>query len=544
MLPVNENTTTPRFYCTVTAVSTTTTTTTTTVNNENGGTSQQPLEDHHDDTSSSSSVVVQHVVAVVKEDHDDFHVKDHASTVTSILRPDLEKKSVFWLDPPVAPNTTTTTTIPYHIIQPPPGHRKNTDVATTTTSSSLTPCGASSSSYECTVVCGHRTRQNVEDDAAAVTTNHPHENGPTTSNTDDVMTNRHCEIHQNDNDLWIKEDFMMAGFQLISNAPQIQVYLVTGTVPTNNHNDNKNYNDNCNASQNSELVEVLLTTVKGIPISSNHSHQKPITVANDTLPLPKLYKTQCVIPGGPRPVRQVRLVFLSLTTTTGTSTSTSSSNRGSTFITANSTTSNTTTTTNDSASSLFLEWIRWTIRIPPPAPTTNTTTNDTTTVMSQPIPTAVPSSHRNVIPSTFPFFSSPPSAMDIASIGSHPNHFDTNRRDQIDSSNCNSSSNKELMMAISGIAMTMRSMEERILKQSSAERMILLQEPMTRLSQQVQSLTTIVQEHVAQQEQFVQQQLPALITNIVQEQLRQQLQSMHVRPMNDIDDYNDEHGDY
>ena len=99
-------------------------------------------------------------------------------------------------------------------------------------------------------------------------------------------------------------------------------------------------------------------------------------------------------------------------------------------------------------------------------------------------------------------------------------------------------------MAISGIAMTMRSMEERILKQSSAERRILLQEPMTRLSQQVQSLTTMVQEHVAQQEQFVQQQLPALITNIVQEQLRQQLQSMHVRPMNDNDDYNDEHCDY
>ena len=95
-------------------------------------------------------------------------------------------------------------------------------------------------------------------------------------------------------------------------------------------------------------------------------------------------------------------------------------------------------------------------------------------------------------------------------------------------------------MAISGIAMTMRSMEERILKQSSAERMILLQEPMTRLSQQVQSLTTMVQEHVAQQEQFVQQQLPALITNIVQEQLRQQLQSMHVRPMN----HNDDNGDY
>ena len=95
-------------------------------------------------------------------------------------------------------------------------------------------------------------------------------------------------------------------------------------------------------------------------------------------------------------------------------------------------------------------------------------------------------------------------------------------------------------MAISGIAMTMRSMEERILKQSSAERIILLQEPMTRLSQQVQSLTTMVQEHVAQQEQFVQQQLPALITNIVQEQLRQQLQSMHVRPMN----HNDDNGDY
>ena len=95
-------------------------------------------------------------------------------------------------------------------------------------------------------------------------------------------------------------------------------------------------------------------------------------------------------------------------------------------------------------------------------------------------------------------------------------------------------------MAISGIAMTMRSMEERILKQSSAERRILLQEPMTRLSQQVQSLTTMVQEHVAQQEQFVQQQLPALITNIVQEQLRQQLQSMHVRPMN----HNDDNGDY
>ena len=98
-------------------------------------------------------------------------------------------------------------------------------------------------------------------------------------------------------------------------------------------------------------------------------------------------------------------------------------------------------------------------------------------------------------------------------------------------------------MAISGIAMTMRSMEERILKQSSAERRILLQEPMTRLSQQVQSLTTMVQEHVAQQEQFVQQQLPALITNIVQEQLRQQLQSMHVRPTNDNGDDNDDNGD-
>ena len=74
--------------------------------------------------------------------------------------------------------------------------------------------------------------------------------------------------------------------------------------------------------------------------------------------------------------------------------------------------------------------------------------------------------------------------------------------------------------------MTMRSMEERMIQQASVER-ALLHEQMTQLSQQVQSLTTVVHQHISQQQQqqqLFQHQLPEIIRTIVQEQVRQQLQ--------------------
>lgn len=359
--------------------------------------------------------------------------------LTLVLRPDMEKKSVFWFDPPslvgkkteeevlVVSEQPQSLLFPYHIIR---CDRKNV--------------ASLSSLYQCTLTC---SRDHNDD-----------HNGK----------NEHDQNGKHSNGITINyDDFMMAGFQLVSNAQQIQVYLIVMDSA----------DDGVTGNAANVEVEVLLTTVKGIPISQTNALTS-IALGNGTNGvdvLPKLYKTQCVIPGGPRPVRRVRLMFQSLSSIP-TTTDTPPKDR--------------------IPPPLYLEFIRWTIRVPMKS-TTNNTTN--VTVNSAPSP-----------PSSNPFL--PPFMMP------------TNTTQE----SSGNGQNKDIMMAISGIAMTLRSMEERMMKQSSIERSS-LQDQIRLLSKQVQSISDVIQHHILKQQQMFQDQLPEMITTVVQKQLQLQRQQMNVQ---------------
>jgi hypothetical protein len=370
--------------------------------------------------------------------------------LTLVLRPDTEKKSVFWFDPPTLVGKETevedlvvseqpqSLLFPYHIIR---CDRKNV--------------ASLSSLYQCTLTCSRD------------------------HNDDHYGTNEHDKNGKHSNGkITDYDDFMMAGFQVVSNAQQIQVYLIVMDSA----------DDGVTGKAANVEVEVLLTTVKGIPMSQTNTLTS-IALGNGTNGvdvLPKLYKTQCVIPGGPRPVRQVRLVFQSLSSIT---------------------TPSVTPPTDIIPPPLYLEFIRWTIRVPMKS-TTNSIATTNVTVNSS---TSQPINHSNVPPpSANPFF---------------PPFMTPTNTTQESSGN---GQNKDIMMAISGIAMTLRSMEERMMKQSSIERSS-LQDQIRLLSQQVQSISDVIQHHILKQQQMFQDQLPEMITTIVQEQLQLQRQQMNVQ---------------
>ena len=77
----------------------------------------------------------------------------------------------------------------------------------------------------------------------------------------------------------------IGGFQLMSNARQVEVYLTPATAEPN---------------------EIYIMTVKGLPVSQVTGN------GNDQATSHKLYKALCAVPGGPRPVESVRLVFQNL----------------------------------------------------------------------------------------------------------------------------------------------------------------------------------------------------------------------------------------
>ena len=112
---------------------------------------------------------------------------------------------------------------PYHMIQ----SNRTTNMKTTTTTNTDTPSSLSPSSlYECSLTCGP---------------NHNH------------------------------DDFLMAGFQLISNAQQIQVYLSLPCHTTTTRKNGRNKHNN-----NGEVEELLLTTVKGIPIAKSRDRKSVV----------------------------------------------------------------------------------------------------------------------------------------------------------------------------------------------------------------------------------------------------------------------------
>jgi hypothetical protein len=424
---------------------------------------------------------------------------------------------------------------PYHVLhshkpKDTVHNRKPKNSTTTLISTDNTTTLLSSQSwYECSLTCHAIHNDNHGSGGSRTDTmqkGHPDEIGDdhgVLHHIDDTDThtvlstskNHHIQNHQ---------DFMMAGFQLISNAPQVQVYLLTSpsTSKKENRTKNNNNNRNNNNSNESDIVdEVLLTTVKGIPIvmpsgtissfSSNISTNKNDNTNN----VPKLYKTQCVIPGGPRPVRRARLVFQSLSTT----------NTPSTIIQICDQIDE-----PPSPPPLFLKFIRWTIRIPTMTSNTSDAVMSSNTIAPNPIPhhpfpfsfNPTTTSNTPPLPSTFPFFPPPmtiPSSDGAPSLIPPPTSHDKSYTTSNNNNHHNNTNNNELLMAISGIALTMKSMEERIMKQASTERSV-LQVQMTQLSQQVQSLSNNVEQYITQQQQFLQHQLPDMITSIVQEQLR------------------------
>mmetsp|Transcript_30557 Transcript_30557/g.71542 ORF Transcript_30557/g.71542 Transcript_30557/m.71542 type:complete len:257 (-) Transcript_30557:228-998(-) len=85
----------------------------------------------------------------------------------------------------------------------------------------------------------------------------------------------------------------VGGFQLVSNARSVKVYLTTTTTSS------------ATTSTTQKMTkEDYLTTVKGLPVVATSSSSS----RNDTASI-QLFKAMCVIPGGVRPVVQVRLEF-------------------------------------------------------------------------------------------------------------------------------------------------------------------------------------------------------------------------------------------
>lgn len=137
------------------------------------------------------------------------------------------------------------------------------------------------------------------------------------------VTSYDCRLQQSNPG----EVFYVGGFQLISNAKQVQVYLQR---PGDNNDSQK---------------DSYLTTVKGI---------KTNVISNTGKQQQQLFKAMCVIPGGPRPVTAVRLELQSLLHD------------------------------NDDVPQLNLYQIRWTLRMPKyGVESTNTSTRMTPVVPLQ-----------------------------------------------------------------------------------------------------------------------------------------------------------------
>lgn len=94
--------------------------------------------------------------------------------------------------------------------------------------------------------------------------------------------------------------FFFAGFQLMSNAQQVKVFLIAPATPKTNRTESRNSSG-----------WLLLTTVRGVRLSA--SNNAPIAAVVSAKQPPhsrcQFFRAQCVVPGGPRWVQSVRLEF-------------------------------------------------------------------------------------------------------------------------------------------------------------------------------------------------------------------------------------------
>jgi hypothetical protein len=384
------------------------------------------------------------------------------NSIIQILRPDSEKKSVFWFDPPESISSTT--------------------VVTTETTSDVRVQHDTTSDI-------HHIRYHTLHSALS-------DNDTNNHHSQYYECNLQCrteDMHRGDNNDDINRtkdsgtsNFMIGGFQLISNAKQIDVYITTPSTTTSS-----------TSANGSDKNETLLTTVRGIPIGSTTDVSSSSTTSS--ISVPKLYKAQCVIPGGPRLIFTIRLVFQSLYQSPNTSISaitTTNSLPTDTFIDNHG---------NENISNpLYLEYIRWTVRnvVAPTTTTTMNTASAPTTTTSTTIPPNSSMMATSIIP-----------------LDAHSNNsiYNANTFNANTSNSSHNKNNNEVLMALSGMVMTIRGMEDRV-QQRMMKDTNSIQQQLSNIVQQINTISHSIQQIQQQQnEQF-------LLLQQQQEQIRSLLQ--------------------
>jgi hypothetical protein len=239
-----------------------------------------------------------------------------------------------------------------------------------------------------------------------------------------------CQLHCGNDSR--REPFFIGGFQLISNARRVDVFLTT---------DNGSHSG------------TFLTSVKGLSV-----------VRNDT---PKLFKAQCVIPGGPRRVRSVRLVFQSLQPLAVPPSPLLQDNKSAKLCVA-----------EESASGpirFCLDYVRWTLRdATENLPTALSDVSALATTISGPTatkPVIFDESNGNIT-----------NFMALMNTTSKPQE------------------NSDVMAAVVGLAMALKGTEDR-LKQQLRHETSIVQAQITDLSKQIEALMAVIQGMELKQEQ-------------------------------------------
>jgi hypothetical protein len=284
-----------------------------------------------------------------------------------------------------------------------------------------------------------------------------------------------CQLYCGDDSM--REPFFIGGFQLISNARQVDVFLTADSDMI--------------AEENGSLSGTFLTSVKGLPVVSDDA--------------PKLFKAQCVIPGGPRRVRSVRLAFHSVQP----SAAASPPMNNHSFL-----------ETRENGSSITgsirfkLKHIRWTLRTADVTPSV---------VSSSLVNDRADSEH--------------PPISDQATVGSGSVAVPADNMTNIFAlmnSTANARDNTDVIAAVSGLAMAFKSTEERLLQHVRLETST-VQTQMSVLSKQIQMLTdTLRKMELNQQESNSislsrQERLEELLNSVLLE-----IQRAKVSPVNTV----------
>jgi hypothetical protein len=204
---------------------------------------------------------------------------DNCAAAQVLLRPDPDKpKSVAWLDPPP--------TAGYHTV------------------TTKTGC----SDYGQLPRYPKDDNDNAQDATATAATIAPPQHN----------ASYECRLFVPTQNATISPVFFVAGFVLVSNAIHVKVYLTEAATAVA---DTKSTNAVDTAESNivvAPFCETYLTTVRGLQVTAAAAAAAaqppppPPCDNDDTLSTMAWKKSQCVFPGGPRPVHAVRLEFVLL----------------------------------------------------------------------------------------------------------------------------------------------------------------------------------------------------------------------------------------